>query len=356
VKDRSGPPGLASIALTGEHTLVVPVVSGAGGVGRSTVSAILAVALHQRTADFDGRVVAVCDTRPRAASPWPGWVDQAADGGTGWLAARATDARLALGEVTHCTSAIDSPDGGQIWVLTDTGAPQPGFSGAGPEPGFWAPALPYLRAAVIDSDSLEGFRLGRQRVGGEPGVAAAWLGTSGTRCAVIWVTDPSPDGMSGTLAAITAAEECGLPARQFIVVVNDHSGHGWTARSRSRRTMLTGRVGAIIEISLDTALRRDSRPRHTLRDLSSRDISSMVAAVISVAGRAAPRPAVKTPEVPRPVVPRPVVPRPVVPRPVVPRPVVDVPLPALPAAASWGPRPYPLLSEVPRSNDLRRAE
>jgi len=270
----------------------VPVVSAAGGVGRSTVAAILAAALNQRTSDRRGRAVAVCDASPRAASPWPGWVDHTAERGTGWLATATADADLFAREVSRSTSALDVADGRPIWVLTDTGAWQPAFSGAHPGPQFWAPVLRYLRAAVIDGDPMEAFRLARQQAGGEVSTIGAWTAAPAARTAAVWVTDPSPVGLSRTLAAITTAEQCGLPMRQVVVVVNDHRGHGWTRRSRSRRTLLAGRVGAIVELDHDAVLLRESRPCCSAERLDRPDITDLVAAVMAAADRPATLPAV----------------------------------------------------------------
>ena len=135
--------------------------------------------------------------------------------------------------------------------------------GADPGPWFWAPALRYLRAAVIDGDPLEGFRLARQHAGGEPGTATAWMTLPSARTAGVWVTDSSPAGLARTLEAMTAAESCGLPMQQIVVAVNDAHGHGWAPRSRSRRTLLADRVGAIVEIGHDAELRRGDRPSAT---------------------------------------------------------------------------------------------
>jgi hypothetical protein len=263
--------------------LVVPVMSGAGGVGRSTVTAILAAALQHRTADRHGRVVAVCDPGPRSASPWPGWVDRAAARGTGWLTARAADSALSTREVTSAASELEVGDDDPVWVLSDTGGRAPGFCGAHPGPQFWAAALPLLRAAVVDSDALEAFRLERQRAGGELSVAAAWMNAPAVRTAAVWVTAPDPGALARTLEAITLAEDCGLSGRRFILVINDFSGRGWTPRSRSRRTLLADRVGAIVEMGYNPALRKDARPQYSARQLNGSEIADLVTAVRAVA-------------------------------------------------------------------------
>src|SRR5882724_1640129 len=90
-----------------------------------------------------------------AGPPWPRCLDHAAERGTSWLAECAADARRFTLEVRRSTSAISAGTEQPIWVLTDTGPLSAGYSGSGPGPWFWAPALPYLRAAVIDGDPLE---------------------------------------------------------------------------------------------------------------------------------------------------------------------------------------------------------
>jgi hypothetical protein len=267
------------------HPLVVPVVSAAGGVGRSTVAAQLAVALHQRTSSGKNRAVAICDCQQRCASPWPGWLDHSAEHGIGWLGNGSVE--QASREMRRSTSAIDLAGGQPLWVLTDTGPLGSDFAGHEPGPAAWAPVLSYLRAAVIDGDQLEGYRLARQQAGGELSTAAAWMALEAVRTAMVWVTDTSPAGMSRTLAALTAAESCRLPAQQIVVAINDCRGHGWQARSRSRRTLLADRVGAIVELSHDTALHRDPWPCGRPEQLCRRDVTALVAAVLRVARRPA---------------------------------------------------------------------
>jgi hypothetical protein len=291
VKDGNRPSGTGPISLDGKAPLVVPVLSAAGGTGRSTVAAILALALNNRTVDKLSRAVAVCDSSPRAVSPWPGWVDHAAERGTAWLATCAGDAERVAREVRCSTSALKAGADRPIWVLTDTGALRPEFSGADPGPQFWAPVLRYLRAAVIDTDSLEAFRLVRQQANGELSTIAAWMADPGARTAAVWVTDPSPAGVARTLEAMTAAEQCGLPMRQLVVVVNDHRGHGWASRARSRRTLLADRVGAIVELRHEAGLLRHGRPPGPADLLHRRDVTDLLTAVIAAADGPARQPA-----------------------------------------------------------------
>jgi hypothetical protein len=260
---------------------VVPIVSAAGGVGRSTVAAQLAVALHQRTTDSRNRAVAVCDCLPRCASPWPGWLDHTAERGTSWLAA--ATAEQFKREIPRSTSAIEMPAGKPLWVLTDTGPLAPSFDGADPGPSAWEQVLRYLRVAVIDADPLEGFRLARQQAGGRPSTAAAWMALPAVKTAVVWVTDSSPTGLARTLEAMTVAESCGLAMRQVVVAISDCRGHGWMPRSRSRRMLLDDRVGAIVELGHDAALRRDDWPCGQSEQLSRRDVAALATAVLEAA-------------------------------------------------------------------------
>lgn len=273
----AGPTSLGGLPL------VVPVVSAAGGVGRSVLAALLAATLSDTTTDPAGRAVAVCDVSPRAASPWPGWVDHAAPNGTGWLASHAADPERFATELRRSTSALNRGDAQPVWVLTDTGPVNPAFSGAYHAPLLWSPLLRYVRAAVIDADPFEGSRLARQRHGGPPATMAAWMRAPSAQTAVLWVTDPSPAGLARTLEAVTAAEECGLPARQLVVAVNDVRGHGWMPRSRSRRTLLEGRVGSIVEIGHHGALRDGGRAACTARDTAGRDLARLASAVLAAA-------------------------------------------------------------------------
>ena len=279
--------------------LVVPVVSGAGGVGRSVLTALLAAGLSDHTTDLTGRAVAVCDVGPRASSPWPGWVDHAAEHGTGALAVHAHEPAALAREIKLSTSALDRGEGCPIWVVTDTGPLDPGFGGVHHAPLLWQPLLPYVRAVVIDADPFEASRLARQRIGGLLSTAASWMAVPAAQTAAVWVTDPSPAGLARTLEAITAAEHCGLPMEQFVVAVNDVRGHGWQPRSRSRRTLLADRVGAVVHFDHDSALRDGGRPRVGARDTSGRDITRLVTAVLGAArpGRAS-QPAALVPPLP----------------------------------------------------------
>jgi hypothetical protein len=67
VRVGSRPSAAGPVLLDSGDSLVVSVLSAADGVGRSTVAAILAVALHERTVDRWGRAVAVWVTDPSPA-------------------------------------------------------------------------------------------------------------------------------------------------------------------------------------------------------------------------------------------------------------------------------------------------
>jgi len=289
VRDASRASDAAPASLSG-LPLVVPVVSGAGGVGRSTLAALLAAALSDRATSPERQTVAVCDVSPRAASPWPGWVDHTAERGTGWLATCASQPDQFAREVRRSTSALDRDGTGPIWVLTDTGPLNPAFSGTYNAPLLWAPLLRYVRAAVIDADPFEASRLTRQCDGGPLSTTAAWMAARSARTAAVWVTDPGPAGLARTLEAVTAAERCGLPMGQFVVAVNDVRGHGWLPRSRSRHTLLADRVGAIVELGHNAALREGGRPLRPSRDGAGRDAVGRAAARLADAVIAAAQP------------------------------------------------------------------
>jgi hypothetical protein len=85
--------------------------------------------------------------------------------------------------------------------------------------------------------------------------------------------------------------------QQVVVAVNDAHGHGWAPRSRSRRTLLADRVGAIVEISHDPELRRGDRPAAIPERLAQRDVTALVEAVLAAAGRPVASPAA-APDVP----------------------------------------------------------
>lgn len=281
MKGNTRVPDRQPVSLDGQYPLVVPVLSAAGGVGRSTVAAQLAVALHLRTTDKDNRAVAVCDSQPRGASPWLGWLHHSAEHGTSWL--DGCDGDQFERELRRSTSAIKISDGKPLWVLADTGPLATGFAGADPGPAAWVRVLRYLRAAVIDADALEGFRLARQQAGGEPSTAAAWMALRPVRAAAVWVTDTSPAGLSRTLEAMTVAESCGLPMRQVVIAISDCHGYGWLPRSRSRRVLLADRVSAIVEMGHDAALRRDGWPCGRPEQISRRDVATLVSAVLAAA-------------------------------------------------------------------------
>ena len=82
---------------------------------------------------------------------------------------------------------------------------------------------------------------------------------------------------------MTVAESCGLSMRQVVVAVSDCRGHGWMPRSRSRRMLLADRVGAIVELGHDAALRRDDWPCGQPEQLGRRDIAALVTAVLAAA-------------------------------------------------------------------------
>ena len=278
-------PDHQAVSLDGCKPLVVPVVSAAGGVGRSTVAAQLAVALHQRTTDSRNRAVAVCDCLPAVRVA------------LAWLARPHRRTRHQLARRRRCCTIPTSSSARSRAAPPRSTCRPASRCGCSPTPARWrhrSPALilgraaweqvlRYVRVAVIDADPLEGFRLARQQAEGRLSTAAAWMARPSARTAAVWVTDSSPSGMARTLEAMTVAESCGLSMRQVVVAINDCRGYGWMPRSRSRRMLLADRVGAIVELGHDAALRRDDWPCRRPEQLSRRDVAALVTAVLTAA-------------------------------------------------------------------------
>lgn len=248
-----------------DRRLVVPVVSAAGGSGRSSVAAWLAAALHRHTlaAPSDGRGTAVFDCGARGHSPWPSWVDAPAAAGTATLAgfrgaaagAEADLAQLADAAASH----VRIPAPGPLWVLTDTGTPTGSYLGADCGPRWWLPLLPQTRCAVVDGDALEGARLAAQASGGPYSSLASWFATPFLNVAAVWVTERGQDAAARTLDALTRAAEVRLPVDRIVVVVCDRRGGrrgrgGRGSQEAPWRELIEARCGALVEIGHDQAL------------------------------------------------------------------------------------------------------
>lgn len=305
-------PAAGGIWIAPDHRLVVLVASGAGGVGRSSVSAVLAAALHAHSvvAPGDGRATAVLDCAPRGQSPWPAWVSKPAEAGTATLAAfRGTVAGVetdltALAEsassafplATPPTGAGASagtaapaavPGAGPLRVFTDTGPASPTFLGADPGPRWWLPLLPNLRTAVVDGDALEGARLASQAAGGPLSSVASWLGTPFVNFAVVWVTDAAELSLQRTLDALDCMARTKIKADRIVVVVTDRRGtkrHNTGSLSAGWSELIRARVGAVVEVGNDrTVAERSGPPRLDAGALTRPQILNLAAAVAEAA-------------------------------------------------------------------------
>lgn len=279
--------------LPPDRRLVATVVSGAGGVGRSTVAALLGAALlrHTVTAPGDERGCAVLDCGARGHTPWPGWVSQAASAGTSTLAGfrgAAGGADLDLVQLTdaatsHLRVAAPQP----LWVLTDTGQASGFFLGADPGPRWWLPVLTAVRAAVVDGDAMEGARLAAQANGGPLSSVASWFATPFLNTAAVWVTDTGETSLQRTVDALTCLAGVRLPMERVVVVVCDRRGgrrRGSGVLGDGWRDLIEGRVGAVVELGHDRRLAEQGAP--ACLDEAALDRPEVLALVQAVAAAA----------------------------------------------------------------------
>ncbi|MGH3416578.1 MAG: hypothetical protein ACRDVE_03800 [Actinocrinis sp.] len=286
------PPG-GALVLPHDRRLVVPVVSGSGGVGRTTVAALLAAALQRRTiaAPGDTRGTALLDCGARGGTPWPAWVSAPASGGTGTLAgyrgsAAAADADLAqLTDAATSHLALGGPD--PLWVLTDTGPASGSFLGADPGPRWWLPVLPSTRVAVVDGDALEGARLAAQVVGGPVSVIGSWFATPFLNTAAVWVTDTGEGSLQRTMDALTCIAELRMPIDRIVVALVDRRGarrRGGSALPEGWRELIVPRVGALVGLGHDRAsAEQGGRPALDPAALDRPDVVALVRAVVQAA-------------------------------------------------------------------------
>jgi hypothetical protein len=248
--------------LPPDRRLAVPVLSGCGGVGRTTVAALLAAVLHRRTvaAPDDTRGSAVLDCAARGNTPWPAWVTAAAGSGTGALAGhRGGDgAPTGLAQLTEtAVSYLDLAAPAPLWVYTDTGPATASFLGAHPGPRWWLPLLSGLRLAVVDGDALEGARLAAQTVGGPLSVIGSWFATPFLNTAAVWVTDSGEASLRRTIDALTCMAEVRMPMDRVVVAVTDRRAvrrRGGHSLAESWYELIAPRAGALVDLGHDRAL------------------------------------------------------------------------------------------------------
>ena len=276
-----------------DRRLIVPVVSGCGGVGRSTVAGLLAATLHRHTAVASGdrRGCAVLDVAPRGQTPWPAWVTTAAASGTATLAGyrgAMGGADTDLGQLTDSATShlhIDAPT--PLWVVTDTGQPSGSYLGGDPGPRWWLPVLPGLRTAVVDGDALEGARLAAQAVGGPMSSIAAWFATPFLNTAAVWVTDSGEASLQRTVDALTCIAQVRLPVDRIVVAVTERrGGRRRTAEGlpQAWRELIDDRIGAVVELGHDRLLaEQGGRPGFDAAALDRPEALELARAVASAA-------------------------------------------------------------------------
>lgn len=236
--------------------LVVPVVSATGGAGRSTVAEGLSRALTDQVG-----AVAVADCSPRGLSPWRARVAEPCGGGlaalgTAWDRIDDGTARLLAGAVSYL--AGDE----LVHVYTDT-APAAGGEPGGrrllafpPEPRAWQTLLATYRGIVVDTpagvttDVL--YATGRGRTPYLP----KWFECGADAVAVL-TTTADARAAAAALEAVTALEGLSLPTERLVVAVVNLAPGGVPRRVRSRLALLEGRVGAVVELPYDPALRAE---------------------------------------------------------------------------------------------------
>lgn len=289
----AGGPAGGALVLPPDRRLVVPVLSGSGGVGRTTVAALLAATLHRHTVGAlgDTRGSAVLDCAARGHTPWPAWVTTPASSGTGTLAGyrgSAAGADADLAELTdaatsHLAVATHSP----LWVLTDTGPASGSYLGGDPGPRWWLPVLPSLRVAVVDGDALEGARLAAQTVGGPLSTIGSWFATPFLNTAAVWVTDTGEASLQRTIDALTCIAEVRLPADRIVVAITDRRGvrrRGGSSLPESWHDLIAGRVGALVDLGHDRTLDdQGGRPSLDAAALDRPEVVELARAVVVAA-------------------------------------------------------------------------
>jgi hypothetical protein len=259
----TGGPAGGALMLAPDRRLAVPVLSGSGGVGRTTVAALLAAALHRHTvaAPDDSRGSAVLDCAARGHTPWPAWVTTPASSGTATLASyrgSVAGADADLGRLTDAASshlAIAAPS--PLWVLTDTGPASGSFLGGDPGPRWWMPVLTSTRVAIVDGDALEGARLAAQAAGGPLSVIASWFAVPFLNTAAVWVTDAGEASLQRTVDALTCVADVRLPADRIVVAVTNRRGvrrRGGGSLPDGWYDLIAERVGAVVDLGHDRLL------------------------------------------------------------------------------------------------------
>jgi hypothetical protein len=276
---RRGTTGDLIARLPSRARLAVPVLGAAGGVGASTVAALLAAQLHRMLPP--PRALTVVDAAPAASSPWPESLSLVPPYGSSFLAPRPQIDLLA-----KATARAQVAEG-SILVLTDTNPPP----ARGPLSLDLDPELfhPYfaaqIQALILDAGTGEGPRLSAREQGGGPSLIERWLRFGLAATGFVWVTSPHAASLRASIAAVTRAERIGLsPSRWVIAVPLLHSG-AMPRRARADLTLLADRVAAICPIDHRSDLHSDPAALATaLNAPAAPDIAALAAEVLRAAG------------------------------------------------------------------------
>jgi hypothetical protein len=214
----------------GPGRVLVPVLAGTGGAGRSTVAALLA----QRFAATLGSTV-VLDTGHPNGSPWRNWLT-------------APPTVLPPGEPAR----LRAPDTVTVRVLTDT-RPRPALrQPARPDVAAWAchPGLAGHRAVLVDTDTP---LLTALTDSDGPAGPAGWLcrpGATPVLCA-----PASTRGVEDAQSLVTLLERLGLPAHRVTVAVIGVASGRVPRRVLAGLSLLEPRVAATVRVPHDPWVR-----------------------------------------------------------------------------------------------------
>jgi hypothetical protein len=244
--------------------ILVPVLAGTGGAGRSTMAALLAQQLAIR-----GGSAVVLDAGHPNTSPW-----------RTWLTAPAT--AVPPGEPAR----LRVPDGVTVRVLTDT-RPRPTLRPpARLDVATWAghPGLAGHRCRVVDTDTP---LLAALATGPDPTSAIGWLCQAGST--PVLCLPASPRGVADAQSLVTLLERLGLPAHRVTVAVVAVAAGRVPRRVLAGLTLLEPRVAATVRVPHDRWVRatggvridRTGRPLRRAVALLAGTLTSLAASVVT---------------------------------------------------------------------------
>ena len=256
------------VPLAAHARLVVPVLSGSGGSGRSTVSGLLAAGLAAL-----GPAV-VLDTAS-AVSPWRFWTS----GGSG-LESLPPDQPQNAAQVEAAASALGLGGRG-VRVLTDRRlwSAQPLVLPGKPQAWLQLAALGGWPVAVADTGFSVISDLVDARWEGIPPRSAAWWQISPS--VPLIVASSSADGLEEAAVALAALADARLDAERCVLVVVDMSGARVPRQVKAALTMLQARVGAVVDLPYDPAIRGQGlRATAELASATWRAVDRLTSAVV----------------------------------------------------------------------------